>query len=151
MYKFERINEDEFNLDFNGKKYKIKRDVEIAKRIQSIDSEAFMLAMQDLTNQGYTAQNNPYIVERIVDGKEIIDESNWNFIIDTKKKEATVLIVNDIFKRLFNLQMVDFFIINGVDLENDKDNIVENFETDLIILLTRGEIRGETKTPSNAS
>ena len=75
MYKFSRIGEDEFQLEYKNRIIKFKRDVETAKRIQAIDSEAFMMAIADLSKMGYTVQNNPYIVTRKIGNKEIVDES----------------------------------------------------------------------------
>lgn len=89
MYKFSKTeNEDEFELNYKDKTIKFKRDVETAKRIQAIDSEAFMMAIADLTKQGYTMANNPYIVTRKVGNKEIVDESNWNYVVDKKKRRS---------------------------------------------------------------
>lgn len=151
MYKFTKINEDEFKLEYNQRAITFKRTVETAQRIQSIDSEAFMLAIADLSKQGYTMANNPYIVTRKVGNKEIVDESNWNYIIGKKKEEATVLILDEIFVKLLNSHMNDLFIDMGIDLNSATEeqlNLIEKFETDFILILTQGTIRGEEKTPS---
>ena len=151
MYKFSRIGEDEFQLKYKDRKIKFKRDVETAKRIQAIDSEAFMMAVADLSKMGYTVQNNPYIVTRKEGNKEIVDESNWNYIVDKKKEEATVLIIDELFAKLLNLHMNDLFLDMGIDVNTatqDEMNLVEQFETDFILIITQGVIRGEQKTPS---
>ena len=151
MYKFSRIGEDEFQLEYKDRKIKFKRDVETAKRIQAIDSEAFMMAVADLSKMGYTVQNNPYIVTRKEGNKEIVDESNWNYIVDKKKEEATVLIIDELFAKLLNLHMNDLFLYMGIDVNtatHDEMNLVEQFETDFILIITQGVIRGEQKTPS---
>lgn len=152
MYKFSKTDiEDEFQLNYKDKTIKFKRDVETAKRIQAIDSEAFMLAIADLSKQGYTVANNPYIVTRKVGNKEIVDESNWNYIVDKKKNEATILIMDELFVKCLNMHVNDLFTDMGIDLNtaNEKElNIITEFETEFILIMTRGIVKGEKKTPS---
>lgn len=152
MYKFIKIAEDEFELQYKDKSIKFKRTVETAQRIQSIDSEAFMMALADLSKQGYTMQNNPYVVKRQEGGKEYVDESNWNYLIDKKKEEATVLIIDELFAKLLNLHMPELIyevLDINLNIATPEQLIeVENFEADFIYILTSGKIRGEKQTPS---
>ena len=151
MYKFSRIGEDEFQLEYKDRIIKFKRDVETAKRIQAIDSEAFMMAIADLSKMGYTVQNNPYIVTRKIGNKEIVDESNWNYVVDRNKEMATILILDELFVKLLNLHMNDLFLDMGIDVNTateEQMNTVEQFQTDFTLILTQGVIRGEQKTPS---
>lgn len=151
MYKFSRIGEDEFQLEYKDRIIKFKRDVETAKRIQAIDSEAFMMAIADLSKMGYTVQNNPYIVTRKVGNKEIVDESNWNYVVDRNKEMATILILDELFVKLLNLHMNDLFLDMGIDVNTateEQMDIIEQFQTDFTLILTQGVIRGEQKTPS---
>jgi hypothetical protein len=151
MYKFSRIGEDEFQLEYKDRIIKFKRDVETAKRIQAIDSEAFMMAIADLSKMGYTVQNNPYIVTRKVGNKEIVDESNWNYVVDRNKEMATILILDELFVKLLNLHMNDLFLDMGIDVNTateEQMDTIEQFQTDFTLILTQGIIRGEQKTPS---
>ena len=151
MYKFSRIGEDEFQLEYKDRIIKFKRDVETAKRIQAIDSEAFMMAIADLSKMGYTVQNNPYIVTRKVGNKEIVDESNWNYVVDRNKEMATILILDELFVKLLNLHMNDLFLDMGIDVNTTTEeqmDTIEQFQTDFTLILTQGVIRGEQKTPS---
>lgn len=151
MYKFSRIGEDEFQLEYKDRIIKFKRDVETAKRIQAIDSEAFMMAIADLSKMGYTVQNNPYIVTRKIGNKEIVDESNWNYVVDRNKEMATILILDELFVKLLNLHMNDLFLDMGIDVTTateEQMDTIEQFQTDFTLILTQGVIRGEQKTPS---
>ena len=151
MYKFSRIGEDEFQLEYKDRIIKFKRDVETAKRIQAIDSEAFMMAIADLSKMGYTVQNNPYIVTRKVGNKEIVDESNWNYVVDRNKEMATILILDELFVKLLNLHMNDLFLDMGIDVNTateEQMDTIEKFQTDFTLILTQGVIRCEQKTPS---
>ena len=151
MYKFSRIGEDEFQLEYKDRIIKFKRDVETAKRLQAIDSEAFMMAVADLSKMGYTVQNNPYIVTRKVGNKEIVDESNWNYVVDRNKEMATILILDELFVKLLNLHMNDLFLDMGIDVNTateEQMDTIEKFQTDFTLILTQGVIRGEQKTPS---
>jgi hypothetical protein len=151
MYKFSRIGEDEFQLEYKDRIIKFKRDVETAKRIQAIDSEAFMMAIADLSKMGYTVQNNPYIVTRKIGNKEIVDESNWNYVVDRNKEMATILILDELFVKLLNLHMNDLFLDMGIDVNTateEQMDTIEKFQTDFTLILTQGVIRGEQKTPS---
>jgi hypothetical protein len=151
MYKFIKINEDEFKLEYDKRTITFKRDVETAQRIQSIDSEAFMMALADLSKQGYTVQNNPYIVTKKVGNKEIVDESNWNYIIDKKKEEATVLIMDELFVKCLNFHMKDLFYDMGINLDTASKedlNTIAEFETEFILIMTQGKLLNEEQTPS---
>ena len=151
MYKFIKINEDEFKLAYDKKTITFKRDVETAQRIQSKDSEAFMMALADLSKQGYTVQNNPYIVTKKVGNKEIVDESNWNYIIDKKKEEATVLIMDELFVKCLNFHMKDLFYDMGINLDTASEenlNTIAEFETEFILIMTQGKLLNEEQTPS---
>jgi hypothetical protein len=151
MYKFIKINEDEFKLEYDKRTITFKRDVETAQRIQSIDSEAFMMALADLSKQGYTVQNNPYIVTKKVGNKEIVDESNWNYIIDKKKEEATVLIMDELFVKCLNFHMKDLFYDMGINLDTASEedlNTIAEFETEFILIMTQGKLLNEEQTPS---
>lgn len=149
MYKFIKVDEDNFKLQYKDKEINFKRDVATAQRIQSIDSEAFMMAMEDLSKQGYTMANNPYIVTRKVGNKEIVDESNWNYIIDRRKEEASALILDELFVKCLNLHMTDLFYDMGLDL-NSKDALekIAEFDEEFILIMTQGKIKGEKQTPS---
>lgn len=149
MYKFSKIDEDKYRLEYKNKTIDFKRDVETAQRIQSIDSESKMLAIADLSKQGYTMANNPYIVKRKEGNKEIVDESNWNWIIDQKKEEATAIIIDDLFVKHLNLHSLDLFYDMGFDLDKKEDlEKTSEFTQEFILIMTQGILKNEKKTPS---
>ena len=68
MYKFKKIDGDKFTLlyekDNVKKQIEFTRTVKQANRLQSIDSEARFKVMAELTKQGYTMDNNPFVIEK---------------------------------------------------------------------------------------
>ena len=104
-YEFKELSLDNYELTYTSKdgKKKIlpfKRTVELATKLQGADANARLKMLDYLTKQGKTKQD--LIIERTsVDGKIIVDESNYReFEANFIQKEAIDLLI-DIFKTLW--------------------------------------------------
>ena len=97
MYKFKKIDGDKFSLlyekDKAKKQIEFTRSVKTANRLQSIDSEARFKVMAELTKQGYTMDNNPFVIEKKEGNKIIRDESNLNYLIDQERENVAGQII----------------------------------------------------------
>ena len=80
MYRFETIEEDLFKLVYikNGetKEIPFKRNIDIASRMDGVNSNANKKLMLELTKEGLTASD--FTIKRTTeDGKIIYDNTNW--------------------------------------------------------------------------
>jgi hypothetical protein len=151
MYRFKKLdNNDEYLLIADDKQIKFKRVVEDAKKLESINALATMKAIEYVAKQGYTMDNNPYIVERKENGKIIRDESNWNYIINVMKEQATGEIIQDIIKDKLQMDLETLLTkVLKADINNEED-IKEktfNFMKDFMYIIKNGEVEEEQKTP----
>ena len=148
MYKFKKLdNNDEFMLMYGkDKSIKFKRTIKTAQRLQSIDSEARFKVFQELSAQGYTVDNNPFIVEKKEGSKTIRDESNFNYIIEQTKNDLVQKITMEIIGDMFNMDFEK--LVQEVGLEEKSMAEVEKFFYELAYIIKTGEIYAAKKTPS---
>lgn len=151
MYSFKKLdNNNEYLFMYDGKQIKFRRVVEDAKKLESINAIATMKAIEYLGKQGYTIDNNPYIVEREENGKLIRDESNWNYIVNTLKEQATAEVFQEIIedKLQMNLEtLVNEVLKANINDEADLQNKLVKFMQDFFIILKTGEVETKTQTP----
>lgn len=150
MYKFKKIDGDKFTLlyekDKEKKQIEFTRTVKQANRLQSVDSEARFKVMAELTKQGYTMDNNPFVIEKKEGNKTIRDESNLNYLIEQEKDKVSGLIMVEIIEDTFKMQIDDFVQEIGLDLNVQEDMI--KFIQEFTLILRNGETSDTVKTPS---
>lgn len=150
MYKFKKIDGDKFTLMYEKNKEKkqieFTRTIKSANRLQSIDSEARFRVMKDLTEQGYTIDNNPFVVIKKEGNKTIRDESNLNYLIEQEKEKVSGEIIVEIMEDTFNMKIDDFVKEIGLDLNNQEKTM--EFIQEFAFILRNGETSDTVKTPS---
>lgn len=150
MYKFKKIDGDKFTLLYEKNKAKkqieFTRSVKTANRLQSIDSEARFKVMAELTKQGYTMDNNPFVIEKKEGNKTIRDESNLNYLIDQERETVAGKIIIEIIEDTFNMQIDDFVAEIGLDYHNQEQ--ATKFIEEFTFILREGETKDTVKTPS---
>lgn len=151
MYKFKKLdNNNEFLLTYDDKQIKFKRIVEDAKKLESINAVATIKALAELSKQGYTIDNNPYIVERVENGKTIRDESNWNYIIKLMTDQATAEIFQEMIQDKLGLSLEQLVTnVLKVDINNQADieRKTLDFMTKFITIIKTGEVEDSQATP----
>lgn len=150
MYKFKKIDGDKFTLMYekNKEKKQIKftRTVKTANRLQAIDSEARFRVMKQITEQGYTIDNNPFVVIKKEGNKTIRDESNLNYLIEKEKETTSVIIITEIVEDTFKMKFDDLIPEIGIK-PTDEKGIIE-FIQEFAFILRNGETSDTAKTPS---
>lgn len=150
MYSFKKIDGDKFSLIYEKEKTKkhidFMRTVKTANRLQAIDSEARFKVMKELTEQGYTMDNNPFVVIKTEGNKTIRDESNLNYLIQQERDKVAGEIIVEILEDTFKMKADDFGKEIGLDYNNQEQ--VYNFIQEFAFILRNGETPDTVKTPS---
>lgn len=150
MYKFKKIDGDKFALlyekDNVKKQIDFTRTVKIATRLQAIDSEARFRVIAELTKQGYTMDNNPFVIEKKEGNKIIRDESNLNYLIEQEKDTTTAVIITEIIKDTFGMSFDD--LIPEIGEKPDDQEALIKFIQEFTFILRNGETSDTEKTPS---
>jgi hypothetical protein len=151
MYKFKKIDGDKFTLIYEKEKEKkqieFTRTVKSASRLQSIDSEARFRVMKELTEKGYTMDNNPFIIEKTEGNKTIRDESNLNYLIEKEKETTTAIIISEIVEETFGISFDNLIPEIGENPQDEK--AVFDFIQKFLFILRNGETEDTVKTPSS--
>lgn len=155
QYKFNFISTDNYELEYKNKNNEIikkpfKRNVELAREIQSIQAEGRSLMLESMTKKGKTRDD--YIIKRLhADGTITYDESNLRANEEMFIGIATLEILKDIVKNLFNMTLEKLFLEMGVDINsnNQEDqNKVLGFITKFCNILSQG-LEEESAPPYN--
>lgn len=136
MYKFEKINEDTYKLITNEKEFIFTRTVDLAKELQKLDLYTTSYLVDMLAERGETIDNTKLRIEKKVDGKIIVDESNLNFLKQKAKDLAFMDILDKITKKIFGIDFITTLSTINVDETDTKG--IENFTTDLGTILVKG-------------
>lgn len=146
MYKFKKIDGDKFTLMYGKKQIEFTRTIKTANRLQSIDSEARFRVMEELTKQGYTMNNNPFVIVKKEGNKTIRDESNLNYLIEKEKETTTAIIITELIQDTFGMDFDTLIPEIGIDV-SDQEEILK-FVQEFAFILRNGETSDTVKTPS---
>lgn len=136
MYKFEKINEDTYKLITDEKEFTFTRTVDLAKELQKLDLYTTSYLVDMLAERGETIDNTKLRIEKKVDGKIIVDESNLNFLKQKAKDLAFMDILDKITKKIFGIDFITTLSTINVDETDTKG--IENFTADLGTILVKG-------------
>lgn len=136
MYKFEKINEDTYKLITDEKEFTFTRTVDLAKELQKLDLYTTSYLVDMLAERGETIDNTKLRIEKKVDGKIIVDESNLNFLKQKAKDLAFMDVLDKITKKIFGIDFITTLSTINVDETDTKG--IENFTTDLGTILVKG-------------
>lgn len=134
MYKFEKIDEDNYKLIINDKEFTFTRTIDLARELQSVDMYTTYYVAEFLADRGETLDNTKLRIERKENGKTIIDESN----LEALKKQASSLayyeILNRIFKKTFNIDFMTLLKETGITDTNE----IGRFTADITKIFVNG-------------
>lgn len=131
-YEFIKVDDDNITLKYKDKEFNIKKDIDLLKRLGSIQQKAKIKMMAELKKDGLTVSDLE--VERHEGNKTVIDKSN---LINLEKDFLDIVaneILNDITIKYTNMGLLDIF----KDMELD-DTESEKFVYDLLFAL-KGEL-----------
>lgn len=132
MYKFVRINDDEFKL-IGAKEFTFTRTVDLAKKLQSTDIRKTEKLIEYLAARGETIGNTKLRIERKEGNKTYIDESNLEAIKKAYEQEVTIEIIDDIVKAQIGIGFEQLLM----ELKIEKDE-GEQFGKDFFTALANG-------------
>ena len=113
MYKFTRIDDDTTELEYNGEKFTIVKDLEKAVQLQQVDFEARVLLNKKLKEMGQTIEDLQY--EKVEGGKKIIDDKQVQLLLDDCKQMATYNKMKQLVKDITGKKLLDLAIELGKD------------------------------------
>lgn len=131
MFEFKKTSLDNYELHYKDKVLKFKRTVEMGKKLQSIEVEARLEMMKQMTSQGIT--KNDLIIERIEDGVRKVDESNYIEYEKDAMNMARYNVINAVFKMAFNMDLQELIADIGIN-ENDEASISKLTEQFALII-----------------
>jgi len=151
MYRFKKIDGDKFSLIYEKGKQKkqieFTRTIKTANRLQSIDSEARFRVLKEMTEQGYTMDNNPFVIIKKEGNKTIRDESNLNYLIEKEKETTTAIIITELIQDTFGMDFDTLIPEIGID-PTDQEELIK-FVQEFAFILRNGETSDTVKTPSS--
>lgn len=113
MYKFTRIDDDTTELEYNGEKFTIVKDLEKAVQLQQVDFEARVLLNKKLKEMGQTIEDLQY--EKVEGGKKVIDDKQVQLLLDDCKQMATYNKMKQLVKDITGKKLLDLAIELGKD------------------------------------
>ena len=147
MYKFEKVNEDEYKLIADKQEFIFTRTVDIAKEIQSVDLLATIKVAEILETRGETYDNTKLRIEKTIGNKTIIDESNLKALERKARELALTDVLTKVYNKLFNMNPIELIQKIGIEITDIKS--IEKFSSELTEILVNG-ISGNTPRGENA-
>lgn len=131
-YEFIKVDDDNITLKYKDKEFNIKKDIDLLKRLGSIQQKAKIKMMADLKKDGLTVSDLE--VERHEGNKTIIDKSNLTSLEKDYLDIVANEILNEITLKYTNMGLLDIF--KDMDLTDTES---EKFVYDLLFAL-KGEL-----------
>ena len=139
-YEFKKIDKDTTELKYKDKTLTIRKDVELMKKLQSVNAKAKTKMMIELSKQGLT--KNDLVIEKKKGNKTYYDNSNLLEIEEQYVNEASLEVIDGVCVDMFGMSLTDLILDIGLD-ESDT----EVFGTQLVSILTGQDL----ETPSKAN
>lgn len=137
-YEFVKIDEDTTELKYKDKVLTIRRDVELMKKLQSVNAKAKTKMMIELSKQGITKKD--LVIEKKKGNKTYYDNSNLLEIEEQYINEASLEIIDKVCEDMFKMSLTDLIL----DIELDETN-TEEFGMKLISILTGQKLETPSK------
>lgn len=115
-YEFIKQDEDTTILKYKDKSFEIKKDVGLQKEIESVNKNARVKMMVDLTKQGITS--NDLVVIRKEGSKTYEDKSNLIQLEQSYTQEASVDLFQSLSNRYFGMKLED--LIKDIGLNDEE-------------------------------
>lgn len=115
-YEFIKQDEDTTILKYKDKSFEIKKDVELQKEIESVNKNARVKMMVDLTKQGITS--NDLVVIRKEGSKTYEDKSNLIQLEQSYMQEASIDLFQSLSNRYFGMNLED--LIKDIGLNDEE-------------------------------
>lgn len=124
-YTFKNIDTDTTELTYKDKRFEIRKDVDLIRKMQSLSVKARTKMMLELSKQGISKQD--LVIEKKDGNKTTYDNSNLVDLEQEYYNLASVDLVDELCNKYFNMGLLD--LLQDMEL---KDNEVETFSADLM-------------------
>ena len=136
MYSFKKIDDDKTELDYNGEKFEIVKDLDKVVQLQQVDFEARVLLNKKLKEMGVSIEDLEYT--KTEGSKKIVNDSQVQELLTICKSEALYNKVRKMIQDITGKNILDI----AMELGQDKfQEFVQEF-----VLAVSGE--SKEKTPS---
>ena len=128
-YKFVYISTDNYELRYTDREgikkvLPFKRTIEMSKKLQGIQAMGRLKMFQELTAQGMTKKD--LIVKKVnEDGSITYDETNYKEYEKSYIELASVMILNEVIKLCFNMNVDELMTEIGIDLQDSSSENIK--------------------------
>lgn len=135
-YEFIRNGIDDYTLKYKDKEIRFNSKVEFIKDLQEVQKNARNKMVADLIKQGMSVQD--LIIKRVEGAKTIEDHSNKDYIEQGYIQEEQSKVLDNICKKLFNMDVSTLIIDIGFTDEKDIRGFYKEFGDILAGSVPRG-------------
>lgn len=140
-YIFTKIDNDTTELSYKDKKFNIRRDIDLQKRLQEAIPRARILMNKDLAKMGMTKKD--LIIERHEGNKTYYDNSNIMDAEEQYQGTVTLEVYDEIVSKYTQMSLNK--LVEDIGLTDEE---VEKFGVDLTNAITGKEVVSEDIFPS---
>lgn len=137
-YEFKKIDADTTELKYKDKTLTIKRNVELIKKLQTVNAKAKTKMFIELSKQGITKDD--LTIKKVEGNKTYYDNSNVLAIEEQYVNEATLEVIDDVCLGMFDMSLTDLIL----DMELDEKD-TEQFGVEFVSILTGQKLETPSK------
>lgn len=137
-YEFKKIDADTTELKYKDKTLTIKRNVELIKKLQTVNAKAKTKMFIELSKQGITKDD--LTIKKVEGNKTYYDNSNVLAIEEQYVNEATLEVIDDVCVGMFDMSLTDLIL----DMELDEKD-TEQFGVEFVSILTGQKLETPSK------
>lgn len=129
-YEFKGTGIDTVKLVYKDKEFEFKRNVDLSKRLQSINVNARKKMIFDLAKDGKTIKDLTIEIKK--NDKTYYDNSNVKALEEIYVAEDTSSLFDELSIKLFNMSLEELFEDIGIETEDEVVKFSEDFSRALI-------------------
>lgn len=137
-YEFKKIDADTTELKYKDKTLTIKRNVELIKKLQTVNAKAKTKMFIELSKQGITKDD--LTIKKVEGNKTYYDNSNVLAIEEQYVNEATLEVIDEVCVGMFDMSLTDLIL----DMELDEKD-TEQFGVEFVSILTGQKLETPSK------
>lgn len=137
-YEFKKIDEDTTELKYKDKTLTIRRNVELIKKLQTVNAKAKTKMFIELSKQEITKDD--LTIKKVKGNKTYYDNSNVLAIEEQYVNEATLEVIDEVCVGMFDMSLTDLIL----DMELDEKD-TEQFGIEFVSILTGQKLETPSK------
>ena len=141
-YEFIKVDDDITKLKYKDKEFEIKKDIGLLQKLQSLNSKARILMMNDLKKEGMTT--NDLVVVKKEGNKTFEDKSSLIELEEYYTGVASQTLYDEILKEATGMNLAELLV--DMDLDYTNKATLEVFMTELTKSIS---VSGKTPSQEN--